>query len=36
MHYGRIVALVGVILGAAGLLIKKASSEGEAALAQLS
>ncbi len=36
MHYGRIVALVGVVVGAAGLFIKKASSEGEGALAQLS
>jgi len=36
MHYGRIVALVGVVIGAVGLLIKKASSDGEAALAQLS
>ncbi|MFV1999230.1 MAG: hypothetical protein ACC654_02595 [Acidimicrobiia bacterium] len=36
MHYGRIVALVGVVIGAVGLLIKKASSDGEVALAQLS
>lgn len=36
MHYGRIVTLVGVVIGAVGLLIKKANSEGEAALAQLS
>jgi hypothetical protein len=36
MHYGRILALVGVLIGAVGLFLKKASSEGEAALAQLS
>ena len=36
MHYGRIVALVGVLLGAVGMFLKKASSDGEAALAQLS
>ena len=36
MHYGRILALLGVVIGVIGLFIKKASSEGEAALAQLS
>ena len=36
MHYGRIVAIVGVLLGAVGMFLKKASSDGEAALAQLS
>lgn len=36
MHYGRILALLGVVVGVIGFLIKKASSAGEAALAQLS
>ncbi len=36
MHYGRILALIGVVIGVVGLLLKKASSAGEAALAQLS
>lgn len=36
MYYGRILALVGVVIGAIGLFLKKASSDGEAALAQLS
>lgn len=36
MHYGRILAVLGVVVAAVGFLIKKASSAGEAALAQLS
>ena len=36
MHYGRILAVLGVVVSAIGFLLKKASSEGEAALAQLS
>lgn len=36
MHYGRILALIGVIVGGIGLAIKKASSAGEEALALLS
>ena len=36
MHYGRILAVVGVVLAAVGFLLQSASSAGEAALAQLS
>lgn len=36
MHYGRLLAILGVILGGVGLVLKKASSDGEEALAQLS
>lgn len=36
MHYGRILAVVGVIVGVVGFMLKKASSAGEAALGQLS
>lgn len=36
MHYGRILAIVGVVVAAVGFMLKSASSAGEAALAQLS
>lgn len=36
MHYGRILAVLGVVVGVVGFVLKKASSAGEAALAQLS
>lgn len=36
MHYGRIIAIVGVIVGVVGFMLKKASSAGEAVLGQLS
>ena len=36
MHYGRILAVLGVVVAVVGFLLQKASSAGEAALAQLS
>jgi hypothetical protein len=36
MHMGRIITIIGSVIAVVAMLVKKASSEGEAALAQLS